>query len=757
FPVRGKRPATKNGFKDAVTDADQIRAWLEGHPELGIGCRTGEACGSWVLDVDGPHGREQLAKLEAHFGALPTTRRTKTRNGVHYWFAMPEGREIRIGTKILGMHPRVEALTRRLKGVDDEALEAQLKLQIAREEKRAGGGIDLRGTGGYVVLPPSPHPEGGFYALVDDAGVAEAPDWLVELVTADKQRRRALCPWLAAPSAPPPAKTSGVASRLWGQGDRSTPQDRARSRIEGMVREAVQAITAAVKGTRQTTCNDKCFALGGFLDEAGVSVDQVAPELEAAARAAGQNPEVVRRALEKGRQAPRPLPPDASPPTGGLPPSRPPDALNDPRPQRPQIVIGRRIALTTFKAIRALASHPDVYRQGPELYTVRAGALRPLSKHAIVTYLDLVADFVKLKKGPKPNAPPIPVDVQPPVSLAERIRDWGRYPEVRELRGVTRTPVLRPDGTILTTPGYDAATQLLYEPDGAPPRVPLEPKRQDAAQAVATLLDVVDEVPFAREVDRSVWLALILTLVSKSLLTENAPLFAAVGNQRRIGKTRLITYAELIALGTDSGATRWPNDRAQEELGKKIDAAVYEQKPLFTLDNVRGEIKGTALEAALTSPMYTLRVLSFSKVPTVAQNTVFAVTANGVRFGGDMGARTLPIRLFYPGPNPQNRTFRRSNLKQHIQAHRAELHVAALTIMSAYLLEGAPDQGLVTWGSYEAWSALVRNALVWAGQPDPYDATDGIEADDVADETHERLIAFIQATMATWQQDWTTS
>jgi hypothetical protein len=512
-----------------------------------------------------------------------------------------------------------------------------------------------------------------------------------------------------------------------------------------------------VEGTRQTTCNDKCFALGGFLDEARVSVDEIAPELEAAARAAGQNPEVVRRALEKGRQSPRPLPPDEEYPGrggGSSPPTA--DAPNTPaRPPRPSIVIGRRLALTTFKAIEALATHPDVYRQGPDLYTVREGVPRPLSKHAIVTYLDLVADFVKFKKNPKPTAPPIAVDVQPPVSLAERIRDWGRYPEVRELRGVTRTPVLRPDGTILTAPGYDTATKLLYEPDGAPPRVPRRPTRDDAVTAVAKLLDLVDEVPFARDADASAWLSLILTLVSKSLLTENAPLFAAIGNQRRIGKTRLITYAEIIALGTDSGGTRWPNDRGEEEIGKKVDAAVYEQKPLFLFDNVRGEIKGTALEAALTSEMYTLRVLSFTKVPTVTQNTVFAVTANGVRFGGDMGARTMPIRLFYPGPNPQNRTFRRPHLKRHIREHRGELHVAALTIMSAYLLAGAPDQGLVTWGSYEAWSSLVRNALVWAGQPDPYDATDGIEADDVADETHERLIAFIQATLATWQHDWT--
>jgi hypothetical protein len=43
----------------------------------------------------------------------------------------------------------------------------------------------------------------------------------------------------------------------------------------------------------------------------------------------------------------------------------------------------------------------------------------------------------------------------------------------------------------------------------------------------------------------------------------------------------------------------------------------------------------------------------------------------------------------------------------------------ALTILSAYCRAGHPDQKLKAWGSFEGWSYLVRQALVWVGLPDP--------------------------------------
>jgi putative DNA primase/helicase len=47
------------------------------------------------------------------------------------------------------------------------------------------------------------------------------------------------------------------------------------------------------------------------------------------------------------------------------------------------------------------------------------------------------------------------------------------------------------------------------------------------------------------------------------------------------------------------------------------------------------------------------------------------------------------------------------------------LVTAALTILRGYCAAGRPDQRLPAWGSFEAWSDLVRSTIVWAGLPDP--------------------------------------
>ena len=65
----------------------------------------------------------------------------------------------------------------------------------------------------------------------------------------------------------------------------------------------------------------------------------------------------------------------------------------------------------------------------------------------------------------------------------------------------------------------------------------------------------------------------------------------------------------------------------------------------------------------------------------------------------------------------------------------------ALTIMQAYFAAGAPQQKLPAFGSYEAWSALVRQALVWGGERDPNEARLNIEAEsDPRYEARDRLL-----------------
>jgi KaiC/GvpD/RAD55 family RecA-like ATPase len=126
FPVKGKIPRTEHGFKDATTNEPQIREWWESWPACGVGIATGAVSGLVVLDVDPRNGGDvTLEGLEEKLGPIPRTVQALTGgDGLHFYFRHP-GRAVSCGS--------------------------------------LGPGIDLKGDGGYVVAPPSPHPTGHAY------------------------------------------------------------------------------------------------------------------------------------------------------------------------------------------------------------------------------------------------------------------------------------------------------------------------------------------------------------------------------------------------------------------------------------------------------------------------------------------------------------------------------------------------------------------------------------------------------------------
>lgn len=80
----------------------------------------------------------------------------------------------------------------------------------------------------------------------------------------------------------------------------------------------------------------------------------------------------------------------------------------------------------------------------------------------------------------------------PVINHLSRDGEWS-FPR---LAGVLTTPTLKPDGTILSEPGYDSATQLLLLDSPAMPGLSQHPTLQEAGAALAMLDGLVDEFPF---------------------------------------------------------------------------------------------------------------------------------------------------------------------------------------------------------------------------------------------------------------------
>jgi Bifunctional DNA primase/polymerase, N-terminal len=150
FPCAGKRPLTPRGFYNATTDEAQIQHWWRRWPEAGIGLPAGEITGIVVLDVDPRHGGwDALERLQRQLEPLPATCTTRTGGGgLHLWFAYPREGGVRL-----------------------------------KNATNLGGftGIDLRGSGGYIVAPPSRHASGKRYQWLRAGALAPLPGFLIEL------------------------------------------------------------------------------------------------------------------------------------------------------------------------------------------------------------------------------------------------------------------------------------------------------------------------------------------------------------------------------------------------------------------------------------------------------------------------------------------------------------------------------------------------------------------------------------------------
>lgn len=144
--------AGSSAFKDASADAAQINAWFAtGDHNLGL---CPEDAGLFVLDIDPKNGGDKaLADLEAAHGKLPDTFTVRTPSGgEHHYFTG----------------------------------------SLPSSAGKIGEGLDIRGVGGYVVLPPSVLIEygGRGYEVLHDLPKAEPAAWLTAKANAAKQAAR---------------------------------------------------------------------------------------------------------------------------------------------------------------------------------------------------------------------------------------------------------------------------------------------------------------------------------------------------------------------------------------------------------------------------------------------------------------------------------------------------------------------------------------------------------------------------------------
>jgi hypothetical protein len=236
----GKHPRLRHGLTEASTDPQRIEHWWARWPQANVGLRTGFVMD--VADVDSAEGRDGLRHLLG--GTLPAGPEVRTGGGGwHYWFAP------------LGHGNRVRLLP----------------------------GVDWRGTGGYVIAPPSGHARGAAYS------------------------------WLRRPGAELPVATAALAELVAGPAADDWPHTRIvhPDRYAAVALEAeTDRVARAVPGTRNDTLNRAAFALGRLVGAALLDQQTVIRELTAAAGWAGLGRSETARTIHSGLTAGRRQPVD---------------------------------------------------------------------------------------------------------------------------------------------------------------------------------------------------------------------------------------------------------------------------------------------------------------------------------------------------------------------------------------------------------------------------------------------------------------
>jgi hypothetical protein len=694
----GKHPMLKGWQSKATTDADEIRSMWERSPLANVGIET---TGLIVVDFDGDEGQASGGRIEEVHGAFPKTFAQATGGGgLHLFFRKPEGVTIRNSVGKLG---------------------AGIGGRIAGKTK-----VDIRADGGNLVGAGSNHVSGTNYTVACDAPIADAPAWLVaELLRIDA-------------AAPPVTRTTPAHPTR----DEATAVERARL----YARTIDIAISGAGGHTATFEAAQKIVRGFELTEEAAFEVlwDEWNPrcdppwdekELRRKVHQAAEKGTLDWGRLLRAERPARGLQPRLTAPHE-LPAVEPSAApASEPREIWPTV----EIAQTVTESIEALRADSEIFVRGGKLTRViesdgtdygpvtrDMGA--PVTRLAVPQWiterLSVHAHFMKTKtEGRGAKKQEIAVRMPPPSWIGMHVIARGTWPGFRALTGVVTSPTMRRDGSVLQEPGYDRESGLLYIPRGTYARVADVPSKVDAVRARNRLLEVVDDFPLS-ELASAGWLALVLTLTARDLIEGSTPLFGIDAPVPGAGKGLLARCAHLIPYGVDIAHMSLPPD--DEEMRKQITTLLLSGDPAVLLDNVGIQIGGDSLESLITAPLWKVRLLGKNEDSgALVPRLVVVAAGNGLQFVGDMGRRSVRIRLDTPHESPEERDDYThperggaDRLLAWVRANRTTLVIDALTILRAWHVEGRGGE-VKPWGSFESWASTIGRCVQWLGLPDP--------------------------------------
>lgn len=224
------------------------------------------------------------------------------------------------------------------------------------------------------------------------------------------------------------------------------------------------------------------------------------------------------------------------------------------------------------------------------------------------------------------------------------------------------------------------------------------------------LLDLVVDFPFASEADRDTYFGCLLTPLLQPVINGLIPLHIATSPIPGSGKTKLM--GEILGgiyFGHETPNLQFTGDT--HEHGKIILGELLRGARLTQLDNLGEFIDSGTLAMLLTSRTFSGRLLGSNTVVECPNHMILVATGNNTRMTGELGRRTIPIRLEPKEQRPEQRSeFAHPNLAEYVAEQREQIMSALIGAVILWIRAGRPAcPG--TLGSFANWHRIVGGVM----------------------------------------------
>jgi hypothetical protein len=410
---------------------------------------------------------------------------------------------------------------------------------------------------------------------------------------------------------------------------------------------------------------------------------------------------------------------------------------------------------------RVLASAP-LYRREDIVVTIdEKGMLKLMTPERFITWVDdyaVVKEKYAVGSGENYEEKERKKAMQP--SLAKVVLQSDAFARwVRPLASVyqVRMPVMRRSGKIELLPeGYDAESRVFTLSSG----VGFD-EAMEIAKAVALLRSFYGGFPWAdgdpetgrsRSMAVAVCLAVSLFGIGLQSVAAARMGYMVLANVQGSGKSLAAQIGICASFGLPKNTPR----SGEDELRKVLDTAAIQGASYLFFDNLKNYVESPLLEAFMTSPIWSGRVMGSQRSFEAEKNTVLILTGNNLSVSPDLQRRLLQCDLFVRAADIQERTHERILTPEVVSQpeERGKLLSALWSMVRHWDAQGRPGAGAEPFkkpqlvASFEEWSRIFGGIVQAAGFGNPLEKPKAGKEADVKGMHQRKLVSELSRSLS---------